>query len=208
MPIKIHNPFKVVQMFEEEIAGYCGSEYAVAVDSCTDGLLLSCLYENVRGMKVTIPKHTYISVPQSIMNAGGIPNFEDVEWSGVYQLKPFPIYDSAKRLTSNMYIPGTHMCLSFHIKKPLCIGKGGMILTDSKEAYEWLTKARYEGRSFKDGITYIEDSIDILGHNAYMTPEQAARGLWLLQHYPVHAKDQIEDPNYRDLTTFPMFIND
>jgi dTDP-4-amino-4,6-dideoxygalactose transaminase len=206
MPIKKHNPFKIVQMFEEEMADYCGSKYAVAVDSCTDGLLLACLYENVKDTEVTIPKHTYISVPQSIINAGGTPKFEDLEWSGIYQLKPYPIYDSAKRLTSNMYIPGTHMCLSFHLKKPLPIGKGGMILTDNVDAYEWFIKARYEGRSFGDGVTYANDPISILGLNAYMTPEQAARGLWLLQHYPIHAKDQIEDPNYRDLSTFPLFI--
>ncbi len=207
MPIKKHNPFKIVQMFEEEMAEYCGSKYAVATDNCTDALLLACLYENVKNKEVHIPKHTYISVPQSIINAGGKPVFEDLEWSGIYQLKPFPIYDSAKRLTSNMYISGTHMCLSFHLKKPIPIGKGGMILTDNQEAYDWFIKARYEGRSFKEGISYMEDPIDILGYNAYMTPEQAARGLWLLQHYPLHAKDQIENPNYRDLTTFPLFEN-
>ena len=205
MPIKKHNPFRIVEMFEEEMADYCGSKYAVAVDSCTDALLLACEYENVDKKEVTIPKHTYISVPQSILNAGGIPVFEDILWSGIYQLKPFPIYDSAKRLTSGMYIPGTHMCLSFHLKKPLPIGKGGMILTDDKQAYDWFLKARYEGRSFTSGLSYQEDPIDVLGYNAYMTPEQAARGLWLLQHYPLHAKDQIEEPNYRDLTTFPLF---
>ena len=46
-----------------------------------------------------------------------------------------------------------------------------------------------------------------MGWNMYMSPEQAARGLWLLQHYPVHAEDQIEDPDYRDITTFPLFKN-
>jgi dTDP-4-amino-4,6-dideoxygalactose transaminase len=207
MPIKKHNPFRIVQMFEEEVAEYCGSKYAVAVDSCTDGLLLACLYEKVRGTEVTIPKHTYISVPQSIMNAGGVPKFEDLEWSGVYQLKPYPIYDSAKRLTSNMYIAGTHMCLSFHLKKPLPIGKGGMILTDNEDAYKWFIKARYEGRSFDEGNSYLTDPIEILGYNAYMSPEQAARGLWLLQYYPESAPDQTEIPDYRDLTTFPMFQN-
>ena len=46
-----------------------------------------------------------------------------------------------------------------------------------------------------------------VGTPMYMSPEQAARGLWLLQHYPVHAEDQIEDPDYRDITTFPLFKN-
>ena len=117
-----------------------------------------------------------------------------------------PIYDSAKRFTSGMYIEGTHMCLSFHIKKPIPIGKGGMILTDNKDAYEWFVKARYEGRDFKDpNRSYHDDSIDMMGYNMYMTPVQAARGLWFMQHYPEHAEDQKEDPGYQDLTTYPLF---
>ena len=192
-------------MFEEEVAHYTGAKYAVATSSCTDSLLMACAYENVKGKEVTIPKRTYISVPQSISHAGGIPKFEDLEWSGIYQLKPFPIYDSAKRLTSGMYIKGTHMCISFHLKKPLCIGKGGMILTDNKDAYKWFIKARYEGRCFNSGNAYQHDPIDLMGWNMYMTPEQAARGLWLMQHYPEHNDDQQEIPDYRDLTTFPLF---
>lgn len=207
MPIQKHNPYRIVQMFEEEMALYTGAKYAVAVSSCTDALLMVCSYENVEGKEVTIPKKTYISVPQSIVHAGGKPVFEDLEWKGIYQLKPYPIWDSAKRLTSNMYIKGSHMCLSFHLKKPLCIGKGGMILTDNKEAYEWFLKARYEGRCFTNGLPYQEDPINIMGWNMYMTPEQAARGLWLLQHYPLHSEDQIENPDYRDITTFPLFKN-
>ena len=205
MPVKLHNPYRIVQMFEEEVAYYTGATYAVAVSSCTDALLMACAYEKVKGKKVIIPKKTYISVPQSISHAGGTPIFEDIEWKGIYQLKPFPIYDSAKRFTSKMYIKNTHMCLSFHLKKPLCIGKGGMIITDSKEAYDWFIKARYEGRCFDEGVTYQNDTIDIMGWNMYMTPEQAARGLWLLQHYPVHAEDQTEIPDYRDITTFPLY---
>ena len=202
----LHNPFRIVEMFEEEVAHYTGAKYAVATTSCTDSLLMACVYEKVKDKEVTIPKKTYISVPQSIIHASGKVKFEDLEWSGIYQLKPFPIYDAAKRLTSGMYIDGTHMCLSFHLKKPLCIGKGGMILTDNKDAYEWFLRARYEGRDFEDSnISYIEDPIDMMGYNMYMTPEQAARGLWLMQHHPEHNEDQKEIPDYRDLTTFPLY---
>jgi dTDP-4-amino-4,6-dideoxygalactose transaminase len=41
MPIKKHNPYKIVQMFEEEIALYTGAPYAVSVDSCTNALFFS-----------------------------------------------------------------------------------------------------------------------------------------------------------------------
>ena len=106
-------------MFEETVADYCGSKYAVSTDNCTDALLLCCEYLNVKD--VTIPARTYLSVPQSIMHAGGTPKFKDYRWQGIYQLEPYPIWDAAKRFTSNMYIPGSFMCLSFHIKKHLKI---------------------------------------------------------------------------------------
>jgi dTDP-4-amino-4,6-dideoxygalactose transaminase len=71
-------------MFEEEIAEYTGAPYAIALDNCTDALFLCCVYMNVND--VTIPKKTYLSVPQAIMTAGGKVSFDDTEWKGLYQL--------------------------------------------------------------------------------------------------------------------------
>jgi dTDP-4-amino-4,6-dideoxygalactose transaminase len=204
MPIKKHNPFKIVQMFEEEVAEYTGAPYAVSVDSCTNALFLVCKYLKVN--QVTIPSQTYLSVPMSIIQAGGEVVFDKTpstnHWQGIYQLKPYPIYDSAKRFTSNMYIQNSFMCLSFHIKKSLGIGKGGMILSNNKEAVEWFKKARYEGRSEKD---YKEDNITSMGWNMYMTPQEAAHGLSLMQNYPYHVEDVLEVNGYRDLTEFEIF---
>ena len=199
-----NNPYKIVQMFEEEIASYTGAPYAVAVNSCTNALFLICKYLNVD--EVTIPSQTYLSVPQSIIHSGGDVVFDKRktanDWQGIYQLKPYPIYDAAKRLTSEMYIQGGYMGLSFHIKKNLGISKGGMILTDNLEAVEWFKKARYEGRSEKN---YKEDDITFLGWNMYMTPQQAAHGLALLQNYPQNNIDLDEVNGYRDLTEFTVF---
>lgn len=199
-----NNPYKIVQMFEEEIASYTGAPYAVALNSCTNALFLICKYLNVD--EVTIPSKTYLSVPQSIIHAGGNVVFDKRksanDWQGIYQLKPYPIYDAAKRLTSEMYIQGGYMGLSFHIKKNLGISKGGMILTDDIEAVEWFKKARYEGRSEKN---YKEDDITFLGWNMYMTPQQAAHGLALLQNYPQNNLDLDEVNGYRDLTEFTVF---
>ena len=96
------------------------------------------------------------------------------------------------------------MCLSFHIKKHLKIGKGGLILTDDKDAYDWFKKGRYEGRG---EVMYHQDNIQINGWNAYMTPEQAARGLMLMQNYPENNDDLPEKPYYRDLREFDLFKN-
>lgn len=202
----VHNPYKIVRMFEEEIAEYTGAPYAVSVDNCTNGLFLICKYLQVQ--QVTIPSKTYLSVPMSVTHAGGEVIFDKTpetnDWKGIYQLKPYPIYDAAKRFTHNMYIPGTFMSLSFHIKKHLKIGKGGMILTDNAEAVAWFKKARYEGRGEK---LYHEDDIDMLGWNMYMTPQQAAHGLALMQNMPEVNPDLGENNGYRDLTEFPVFKN-
>jgi dTDP-4-amino-4,6-dideoxygalactose transaminase len=96
------------------------------------------------------------------------------------------------------------MCLSFHIKKQLPIGKGGMILTDNKDAADWFKRARYEGRSEK---YYKDDNIDMIGWNMYMTPQEAAHGLCLMQNYPRHNSDMSELNGYRDLTEFTIFKN-
>jgi dTDP-4-amino-4,6-dideoxygalactose transaminase len=200
----LHNPYKIVRMFEEEIANYTGAPYAISIDSCTNALFLICKYNEVK--EVTIPSKTYLSVPQSIIHAGGTVIFdkraETNHWKGLYQFKPYPIYDAAKRLTSGMYIPGTYMGLSFHIKKLLPIWKGGMILTDNADAADWFKKARYEGRSEK---YYKDDDIEFLGWNMYMTPQQAAQGLAMFQNYPEHMSDLGEDNGYRDLTEFTVF---
>ena len=199
----LHNPYKIVKMFEEEVAQYTGAPYAVSVNSCTNALFLACKWIGVESKEVIIPKRTYLSAPQSIRQAGGKLVFEDIRWRGIYQFKPFLIYDAAKRFTSGMYIPGSLMCLSFHIKKHIKIGKGGMILCDNVLADQWLKARRYEGRT--DGLKYHEDMIDEEGWNMYMTPIQAARGLMLMQNYPDNTADLPEDPPYRDLTEFELF---
>lgn len=193
-----HNPYAIVRMFEEEVAEYAGAPYGVAVDSGSNALFLCCEY--LRVAQVTIPKRTYLSVPQSIIHAGGTVAFEDVDWQGMYQLKPYPIYDAAKRFTSRMYVPNAFVCLSFHIKKHVKIGKGGMILTDNRTAAEWFKRARYEGRS-EEG--YRIDHVDMVGWNMYMTPVQAAQGLMLMQDMPATNDDLVEV--YPDLSTYGLF---
>lgn len=204
MVLKIHgafmnNPQKIVEMFEENIAEYTGAKYAVSCDNCTNALRMCCEYYHVKN--VTIPAHTYLSVPQSIIQAGGTVKFEELDWKGIYQLKPYPIYDAAKRLTSDMYLKGTLMCLSFGIKKPLKIGKGGAVLTDSLEAYEFLKKKRWSGRS--ENVRMDQDQMEFMGYNSYITPEWAARGLMLLGVYPDHAEDQTE--GYPDLRKYKLY---
>ena len=196
------NAFEVVRQFERRIAEYAGSKYAVAVDSCTNALFLSCMYLKVKGHEITLPKRTYVSVPQSVIHAGGKVKFKDIKWKGTYQLNPFPIVDGAKRFTKGMYEKDTLHCLSFHMKKILDIGRGGAILTDDEEAVEWLKQARFDGRH---EVPLHHDEFKILGWNMYMTPEQAGRGLWKMMGLPEHNKDQSATPPNPDLSKYTIF---
>lgn len=172
----------VIRQFEKTIAKYCGASYGVAVESCTAALLLSCQYLKVG--EVTIPKKTYFSVPNSIYQAGGVARFEDLKWKGAYQLKPYPIIDSAMRFKKDMYKKGEFQCLSFQYSKHIPIGRGGMILTDSKKAADWFRIMRNDGRR---EIPKEKDRAKFGGFNFYMTPEQAARGL-SLYYWRIHGK--------------------
>jgi dTDP-4-amino-4,6-dideoxygalactose transaminase len=223
-----NNPYNIVRMFEDEIANYTGAPYAVSCDSCTNAIFL-CLewlkekkgkepipkynpmdvdedcWIPMRIPEVTIPRRTYLSVPQSIIHAGFKPVLEDIEWCGEYQLKPLPVWDSAKRFTSGMYRSGQMQCLSFHIKKHLKLGKGGMILTDDPEAVKWLKKARYEGRT--ESYSSNETDVEFLGWNMYMEPTIAAKGLTLMQAFPKDNPDLPENPPYKELDKYSIFKN-
>ena len=107
---------KITEDFEKKLCEYTGSKYAVAVDNQSNALFLALYYEGIEGEKISIPSRTYPSVPCEIIHAGGIVEFEPSSGEtlkGAYRLKPTNVWDSALRFTSNMYIPGTHMCVSF-----------------------------------------------------------------------------------------------
>ena len=177
------NPWLCVKDFEESFCNYTGSKYAVAVDSCTNAIFLSLVYYkkyiNNEDITITIPSRTYISVPMQIINAGYKLNLIDYEWIGSYKLKNTPIIDSAQNFTKDMYIKDTFQCISFQFKKHLPIGRGGAILTDDVNAYEWLIKARHDGRNMYNQYGNI-DNITTIGYHCPLLPNEAIKGLELL----------------------------
>jgi dTDP-4-amino-4,6-dideoxygalactose transaminase len=191
--------FDVVRQFEAEVARYTGAPYAVAVNSCTAALLLACAYHKVG--EVSLPKLTYNGVPMSVLHAGGRVKFRDEDWQGEYQLKPYPVWDSARRFTSGMYRPGAMQCVSFHITKILGLDQGGAILHDSPEADAWLRKARFDGRT--EGVPPKDDTF-ILGWHCYLSPPIAAQGLWRLACLPQHNAD-LPRSDYADLSQQAAF---
>lgn len=221
------DPFDVVRQFEGELCRYTGTPYAVTTTSCTMALLLAVRWHlrprpavNVDiftpgytatytpSREIEIPKRTYVSVPMSIIHAGGRPTFRDENWCGFYQLEPLNVWDYARRFTSGMWLDrqrvdhaGSMQCVSFHHSKILGDSQGGAILHDDPEADKWLRRARFDGRTERaDPKT---DEV-MLGWHCYMSPDVAARLLWKLSMLPLHNEDLPND-DYPDLSAMECF---
>lgn len=201
------DPRDINKIFANKIADYAGSKFAVLTDSCTNAIFLSLKLRNISGV-VEVPRHTYVSVPMQVVHAGAVPKFVDSQWSGIYELGNTGIFDSAARFTKGMFVgsPGALQCLSFQIKKRLPIGRGGAILTNSKDDYEWLSRAVYDGRDL-DSPYDSGSHVSMMGWHSYMTPEDAARGLLLLDQIPENNPDTMGYENYPDVTNWSPFAS-
>jgi len=218
------NPHKVTVDFEQELCRYTGAPYAVAVNSCTMALLLAVAWHLRNSTTVDrilwrygskgdldvcarplieIPKRTYISVPMSIIHAGGRPTFRDEGWEGSYQLRPLPVWDSARYFTGRMYVLGGEMiCVSFHASKTLGLEQGGAILHDNPEADEWLRRARFDGRT--EGLAPKDDAFDQVAWHCYLNPSTAAQGILKLHSLPRH-NAPLPNDDYPDLSQLEIF---
>tara|TARA_B100000787_G_scaffold169472_1_gene160764 strand:+ start:341 stop:991 length:651 start_codon:yes stop_codon:yes gene_type:complete len=195
----LHDPWDIVDLFEKKIARFTGSKYAVAIDCCTNAIFLSLKYCNQK-KTIIIPENTYISVLSAIRLANYKFKVRKINWNGNYQLNPLPIIDSATKFTKNMYQRKTLTCLSFHHRKHLPIGRGGMVLVDSKKAYNWFKKARYDGRDLN--VSYDKDNFKSIGWHMYMTPEQAYYGLTLLKKFKDVMPDRASNESYKSIKKY------
>lgn len=193
------DPREVISIFENKLAKYAGCRFAAVVDCASNGIFLSLKYKQVKGV-VKIPQNTYISIPMQIHHAGCRVTVEERQWSGIYELGDTGIFDSAARFTTNMFVGGNSalQVLSFQIKKRLPIGKGGAILTNDQKAYEWLKLASYDGR---DLSTPYDDKehVKSIGWHMYMTPEDAARGILLM--------DKLGNKHFPDIADYNSYPN-
>ncbi len=57
--MKLNNDWDYVLEFEQLIAEYCGSKYAVACDSNSNGIKLVLEYLKIKDIEIKIPKNTY-----------------------------------------------------------------------------------------------------------------------------------------------------
>ncbi len=165
-----------VTEFENKIAEFFNAPYAIAVDSCTHGVELCLRYTNADS--ISVPKNTYLSIPFLSHKLNIELEWRNEDWEDYYYVTD-TVIDAAVLWKENSYVPKTFMGLSFQYQKHLSLGRGGMILTDNKEAAIQLKKMSYDGRL--PSIPWREQNIDTIGYHYYMTPETAKLGLEKLE---------------------------
>lgn len=203
----------VIDIFEQKVAKFAGSKYAITTDCCSHGVFLCLKYlqsinEITNDLTITIPNRTYASIPMQIKSCNLNVEFEDLEWSGIYNLKGTRVWDGAVRWTKDMYVGNnSFQVVSFQFKKRIPIGKGGIILTDDEHAAKWLKLASYDGRDLT--LPYDDPNhISMLGYHMYMTPEDAARGIILMDAINKETEIHPDSGNsnmYPDLSKLKIF---
>lgn len=192
--------FDTVTDFENKIADFFGSSYAVAVDSCTHGIELCLRHKSVR--KITVPNRTYLSIPFLAQKLNIDLEWKFEEWKDYYYVSE-NIIDAAVLWKEKSYIPNTMMCLSFQFQKHLSLGRGGMILLDNEQDAISLKKMSYDGRL--PNIPWRNQDIDSIGYHYYMTPETAQLGIDKLSKAILEKPRDWDYLDWVDLTQMKIF---
>ena len=194
--------FKVISEFENAVCDFFGAPYGVAVDCCTHGVELALRYTCAES--ITVPTRTYVSIPFLADKLGMGLKWTEEEWEDYYYLTP-EVIDAAVLWKRDSYITGTYMCLSFQFQKHLSLGRGGMILTDNKDAALNLKKMSYDGRV--PDTPWREQNIDTVGYHYYMTPETAQLGLDKLPEAIKNTPKKWDYTDWPDLRNMEVFKN-
>ena len=191
--------FEKIIEFETALAEFTGAPYVVMTDCCTHAIELCMRYDRAQTCKFT--PYTYVSVPMTMHKLGIKYQYLEHEWQrwvGEYQFLETRIWDSARRLESNMYRPGMMQCVSFGHDKPLPIGRGGAILLDDETAYKALLAMRYDGRDLTIKPWAAQQQFQV-GYHYRPTIEEAQRGLELLNQYTSQPPREVVYPDCRQI---------
>lgn len=150
---------KETEAFEHKVAEYVGAKYAIAVTNCTQALEL---YLKAFRFKesIILPDFTHQATIQAILNTGNTPALQEVDlktynlannpfilnggyvipvsWGGNPSGYTYSLIDDAAcslgAEIDNMKVGARHeACFSFHPRKLITTGEGGMITTNDRE---------------------------------------------------------------------------
>ncbi len=226
-----------VKEFENNIAGFVGAKYAVALNSCTSGqFIMSRIVGLKPGDEVIVPSYTWISTVNSIEFLGAKAVFCDIDIN-TYNIDVTQIEEKITKRTRAIYpvhlfglvanmseimkiadrydlqvvedcacglgakIGKTHCglfgiggILSFHPRKSITTGEGGMIITNDEKVATMASSLRDHGGFKSDFERHTETNgfllteYALLGYNFRMTDIQGALGVaqfkklnWILE---------------------------
>ena len=175
------NPFDAIFDFESALAEYVGAPYCITTDSCTHAIEVALRLTHQQE-NIIIPAHTSLSVPMTLHKLNIPYTMLDVDWWEFfgYHLLGSNVYDYARRWMPDMYQEGQIQCVSFGRTKPIEIGTGGAIFTDSKELYESASMMRYDGRDIRIAPWSAQKTFTV-GYHYYLRPEDCVTGMNILQ---------------------------
>lgn len=165
----------IVTEFEEELAKYVGSKYAVATDSCTSAIFLSLKYEGKNEGYVSVPSMTVPLVANAVLEAGLNMSFSgETSWVGsAYKLIGTDVIDSAHQLQRGQY-KGGKVCFSFYPTKTIGSADGGAIATDDKDFYDWAKSISTYGRDMSQYGNSWDYDVKMVGYKRHYTNLQSA----------------------------------
>src|SRR5881296_2002486 len=173
-----------VAEFEQAVASYVGAKHGIATTSCTTGLHLALASIGVgRGDEVIVPSFTFIASANAVLYTGADVVFCDIaKHHGVDVVEDAApaIGESYKgrRVGSNAH----QTVFSFHPRKVITTGEGGMITTDDDALADKARRLRAHAMSVSDLDRHkadrpILEEYHELGFNYRMTDIQASIGL-------------------------------
>lgn len=72
-----------LKRFESSFAQFCGTNFAIGVNSGGTALTLALKAINVRGKEVIVPTNTFVATGAAVVEAGGIPVFADTSYESL-----------------------------------------------------------------------------------------------------------------------------
>lgn len=126
------------QAFEEAIAQRCDRKYAVAVNSCTQGLIFAQQVGIPAGSRVLIPTLSFAATINSVLYAGHTPVFCDTDPNALIDLETMDMALTGAGIRSVMYANLFGHCVDYN-------------------------KLRLQTEFFSDNIYVIEDAAQSFG---------------------------------------------
>lgn len=172
-----------VEKFEENLAKFVGTKYAVATNSGTDAIYLALKAAGIgNGSWVTLPSHTFKATCGAVLMTGATPKIYDMDgakneclFSNVHikvhiagelskvKCSNIPVIEDACQALGAVKNPTSFaQCWSFYPAKILgAYGDAGAITTNNKEVADYIRKARnhFKGLDENFGINSRMDNL-------------------------------------------------